>query len=186
MSTVKGLDIFFEDTTGDIAHSDFVDYYNRMSFQVRLQQRQSDRVTYAVCDTMTTAGRLAFGPTLSTLVFGANNALGTVQYHHKQEVSMEQYLSRVSGSLCRKFKGSDGRVYTWTFVSTSECEEWACTANGAEVAAYDTENQATRNPQDSNRRGSGKQLWISENFQQLAGELIITLIIMRHIRKYGL
>lgn len=96
MSTVKGLDIFLEDTTGDLGHSDFVDYYNRMSYQVRLQQRGADRASYAVCDTMTTAGRLAFGPTLATLVFGAGNALGSVQYYRKPAVDMEQYLARQS------------------------------------------------------------------------------------------
>lgn len=125
MSTVKGLDLFFEDTTGDIASADFVDYYNRLSFQVRLLQRRDDSVSFVVCDTMTAAGRLASGPTLSTLVFGADHALGTVQYQGKQAVPMDQYLARGSGALSRRFVGSDGQAYTWTFVSASEREEWA-------------------------------------------------------------
>ncbi|GJE92833.1 hypothetical protein PsYK624_089910 [Phanerochaete sordida] len=186
MSTVKGLDLFFEDTTGDVALTDFIEYYNRAAFQVRLHERRAERVTYAVCDTMSAAGRVAFGPTLATLVFGAGNALGSVQFQGKPELAMEQFLAKGASSTTRRFVGSDGQAYTWTFVSGAESEEWACTANGVEVAAYDTENQATRNPQDANRRGSGKQLWINENFQQLAGELITSLIIMRHIRKYGL
>ena len=81
-----------------------------------------------------------------------------------------------------------------------------CTnTSGHQVAAYDSENKDTRNPQNRRAGGTSKQLYIDEQHQQLAGgessslgfvitshadsrpaELLTSLIIMRHIRKHGL
>lgn len=91
-----GMPIFLEDTTGDLYNSDFVDYYSRMAFNIRCTLRSPERSVFAVTDMQASAGRNGLAVSISTLVFGANNALGTIQYGQKEHVAMDQYLVKVS------------------------------------------------------------------------------------------
>ena len=84
------LRFFLEDQRGDMTNSDFVDYYGRMSFNIRCTLSAGGHNAYAVTDTLS-GSRAA----LSTLVFGPGNALGTVQYGQSAHVPMDQYLVKV-------------------------------------------------------------------------------------------
>jgi hypothetical protein len=90
MSTFVGMPFFLEDQRGDISNSDFVDYYGRMSFNVRCTLQSGGHNAYAVTDTLSPS-RTA----LATLVFGPGNTLGTVQYGQGAHVPMDQYLVKV-------------------------------------------------------------------------------------------
>lgn len=123
MASFVGMPIFLEDATGDLTNCDFVDYYNRMAFNVRCSMRNSECVAYVVSDALASAGRGGLAVPVAYLVFGANHALRTVQYGQRPAVQMEQYLVKAArSSLSRRFPGTDGQEYTWTFQSDGDCE----------------------------------------------------------------
>ncbi|PSS38008.1 hypothetical protein PHLCEN_2v148 [Hermanssonia centrifuga] len=120
----------FEDLTGELTGSEFVDLNGRLYFRLHCTLRTPERAAYMIYDMTSTqrAGRGGVMVPVACLDFGANNALGTVSIRQGPYIEMERYLSRVArnNSLSRKFVASDGQTYTWTRKGDSQCE-WEVT-----------------------------------------------------------
>lgn len=175
-----------EDTTGNITDSNFVDLYQRMSFSVRRTMHTTERSVLMIYDASSSsrAGRGGLMLPVVCIEFGGNNALRTIKIGQGEPVDIERYLCRISrsNSLARKFVASDGQEYRWTYTGTEDAE-WTCTnSRGYAVASYIL--KAPREPKYEH--SSGCMLWIEETYPHIAGELLASLTIMRHIAKYNL
>ncbi|KAI0694260.1 hypothetical protein BC835DRAFT_1406469 [Cytidiella melzeri] len=185
MSVAYGLPFNLEDTTGNITDSNFTDFYQRMSFSVRTTMRTPDRSALMIYNaSSTSAGRGGLMVPVACLEFQGNNGLGTIKIGSGENIEMEKYLARVSrnNSLARKFTASDGQEYTWTYTGTEDAE-WTCANNrGYAVSSYSLKSEVEPKYEHS----SGCMLYIDESFPHIAGELLASLTIMRHIAKYKL
>ncbi|KAI0929799.1 hypothetical protein AcV5_006667 [Taiwanofungus camphoratus] len=185
--TTYGLPFFLVDQTGELTGSEFVDLYNRMRLSLRCTMRDAQRTAYMVHD-MTAAGSTRSGlpVPLACLDFGPNNALGTVKIGDAPYVNMAEYLAKVTpfgSSKTRKFVASDGQEYQWAFNSNNNDTQWTClNASGYHVASYSL--KPAGEPQHS--RHSGCVLTVEESYPHIVGELLASLIIMRHIAKHNL
>ncbi|RPD58662.1 hypothetical protein L227DRAFT_504878 [Lentinus tigrinus ALCF2SS1-6] len=181
-----GLPFFLEDTTGKIGGSDFVDLHNRMHLSLKQTLRDAHHTAYIIYDLSSRAagGRGGLLVPLATLDFGPNNALGTVKIGDGDHVQMGHYLSKVPGfssSKSRKFRAADGQEYRWTLQVDGE---WQCTnaKTNYHVATYSM--KPAGEPQYSS--SSGCMLTVEEAYPHLVGELLASLVIMRHIEQHNL
>ncbi|KAI0708932.1 hypothetical protein C8T65DRAFT_204179 [Cerioporus squamosus] len=181
-----GLPYFLEDTTGKITGSDFVDLHTRMHLSLKQTLRDAHHTAYIIYDlsSRSSGARGGLLVPLATLDFGPNNALGTVKIGDGDHVQMGHYLTRVagvSGSKSRKFKAADGQEYRWTLQADGE---WQCTnaKNNYHVATYSM--KPAGEPQYSS--SSGCMLTVEEAYPHLVGELLASLVIMRHIEQHNL
>ncbi|KZT71632.1 hypothetical protein DAEQUDRAFT_723694 [Daedalea quercina L-15889] len=181
--TSCGLPFFLEDQTGELTGSEFVDLYNRMRLSLRCTLRDAAHTAYMVYDT--SARPHALGAPLACLDFAANHALGTVKIGARDAVPMGEYLVKagaLGGQKSRKFRAADGQEYRWTHQRKGD-EEWSCTnASDYHVASY-----CLKSPDEPKYAGSsGCVLTVEESYSNIVGELLASLIIMRHIAKYNL
>ncbi|KAI0338266.1 hypothetical protein BDW22DRAFT_805162 [Trametopsis cervina] len=185
MSATYGMPYHLEDTTGSITDSNFTDLHQRLSFTIRTTMRTADRSALMIYDASSSsrAGRGGLMVPVACLDFGANNALGTIKIGQGDNIEMETFLARVNrNTRARKFTATDGNEYTWTYTGTEDTE-WTCTnSRGYAVASYNPKSEREPNYEHS----SGCMLYIEESYPHLAGELLATLAIMRHIAKYNL
>ncbi|PCH35969.1 hypothetical protein WOLCODRAFT_140146 [Wolfiporia cocos MD-104 SS10] len=179
--TQFGMPFFLEDQTGELTGSEFVDLYNRMRLGFRCTLRDTHRTAYMVYDL---SSRRASAAPLACLDFGANNALGTIKIGDGENISMAEYLSKASagGKKARKFTASDGQQYRWVYQSTEDTE-WMClNSSDYHVASYSLKPAGEPHYSGS----SGCMLTVEEQYPHIVGELLASLIIMRHIVKYNL
>jgi len=172
-----GMPFFLEDRTGDLGGSEYVDLYNRLRLTVRCTLRDSHRTAYMVHDASTPATPIAF------LDFGHGGALGSIKVGSGpgEGVGMQEFLVK-AGSKTRKFVASDGQEYRWTHQAGGDVE-WTCVnTKGYHVASYSL--KPADEPQYTG--SSGCMLTVEESYPHIVGELLATLIIMRHIAKYNL
>ncbi|KAJ7830653.1 hypothetical protein B0H14DRAFT_2806808 [Mycena olivaceomarginata] len=168
--TRYGIPYIFEDTTGRLTGSEFIDIHDRLRFTVR-------------CTAHDTCHTSAIPRPLVALDFGANNTLGSISVA-SVPMPMRKYLTKhaMGSSKVRRFVGSDGQIYQWAR-RTQPNQEWTCTnANNYVIASYSL--KAAGEPEYSN--SSGCILEIAEQFGSLAAEMIASLWIMRHIAAYDL
>lgn len=181
--TSCGLPFFLEDQTGELTGTEFVDLYNRMRLSLRCTLRDASHTAYMIYDLSSRPN--AFSSPLACLDFGAHNALGTVKIRNGENVSMGQYLVKAGGtgsSKSRKFRASDGQEYRWTHQTKGD-EEWSCTnASDYHVASY-----CLKSPDEPKyAASSGCVLTVEESYSNIVGELLASLIIMRHIAKHNI
>ncbi|KAI0633500.1 hypothetical protein C8Q77DRAFT_1157705 [Trametes polyzona] len=179
-----GMPYFLEDTTGRITGSEFVDLHNRMHLSLKqtlLDAHHAAYVIYDLSSRQSGASRGGLLVPLATLDFAANNALGTIKIGDGEHIQMGQYLTKSGGSKSRKFRASDGQDYRWTLQSNGE---WQCTnaRSGYHIATY-----SMKPPGEPQYPGSsGCMLTVEEAYPHLAGELLASLVIMRHIERHNL
>jgi len=177
--TTYGMPFFLEDKSGKLTGSDFVDINDRLCLALRCTARGSTRTAYVIyskTDSVTT---------LVTLDFGPNNSLGTISFGSGAQVPMSEFLveSSAPGSTkTRKFTGSDGHEYRWSWRTTTS-EEWTCTdSSNHQVASY-----SLKVPGEPEYNGSsGCVLTIEEAYPHLVTEMLASLTIMRHIVAHNL
>ncbi|KAF7378220.1 hypothetical protein MSAN_00246800 [Mycena sanguinolenta] len=181
--TRYGIPYIFEDTTGRLTGSDFIDIHDRLRFTVRCTAHDTCHTAYMIYNTSPTVFQSAIPKPVVALDFGANNALGTISFT-SNPMPMRKYLTKhaMGSSKVRRFVGSDGQVYQWAR-QTQPNQEWTCTnSNNYVIASYSLKAQGE--PEYTN--SSGCILEIAEQFGSLASELIASLWIMRHIARYDL
>ncbi|TCD63377.1 hypothetical protein EIP91_005608 [Steccherinum ochraceum] len=166
MSTSFGIHLLLNDKVPtSLTDSEFVDMYDRLRLRVHCTLRNADRTVIMIYKSTLSAP-------IACLEFGAGHALGSIKLTGKDPVHMNDFLSRVSrSSRVRRFIASDGQTYTWT--QESKDSEW----EASEIAIHAL---AHPNVQTS------AMLAVDEGYTQITGELVATLLIMRHIVKYNL
>ncbi|TBU24641.1 hypothetical protein BD311DRAFT_766116 [Dichomitus squalens] len=178
-----GLPYFLEDTTGKLTGSDFVDLHNRMHLSLKQTLRDAHHTAYVIYDLSSrSSGRGGLLVPLASLDFGPQNALGSIKIADGEHVPMGHYLMKsASLSKSRKFKAADGQEYRWTLQPDGE---WQCTnaKSNYHVATYSM--KPAGEPQYSS--SSGCMLTVEEAYPHLVGELLASLIVMRHIEQYNL
>jgi len=171
-TTVYGMPYLLEDRTGQLTGSDYIDMNDRL----RLCQHDPSNPLIA----------LAFGP---------NSSLGTITLRNGAPIAMEDYLAKLQSfpvhwtpltdghsNQTRKFLGSDGREYRWSW-RTTKGHEWTCTnQNDYVVASYSLKVAGEPDYLGS----SGCMLTIDEAYPHLAAEFLASLTIMRHMTAHGL
>ncbi|KAH9940379.1 uncharacterized protein BXZ73DRAFT_88639 [Epithele typhae] len=180
-----GLPFFLEDTTGKLTGTDFVDLHNRMHLSIKQTLRDAHRSAYIIYDLSARPGaRSGLLVPLITLDFTAQNGLGSVKIAAGEHVPMDKYLVRSAGTngnaRSRTFKAADGQEYRWTLQADGD---WQCTnaRTNYHIATYSM--KPSGEPQYPS--SSGCMLTVEEAFPHLVGELLASLIIMRHIEKYS-
>ncbi|KIK68850.1 hypothetical protein GYMLUDRAFT_34843 [Collybiopsis luxurians FD-317 M1] len=183
------LPYVFEDRTGQFDSSDFDDIYDRLFYRVA---RDPQRTATMVYDMGRRASRhrdsLPFHRRpIAILNFMPDESLGNICYPRNSNASipMNHYLRRTSifgGSLSRKFIGSDGKEYRWSYRSVHG-QEWTCSSipENFIVAHYDLKPADVRVYDVS-----GNTLTVLEQFIHLSVEILTSLTIMRHIAKHNL
>lgn len=98
MTTTYAMPYIFEDLTGELTGSEFVDLNGRLYFRLHCTLKTPERTAYMIYDMTSTqrAGRGGVMVPVACLDFGANNALGTVSIRQGPYIEMERYLSRVA------------------------------------------------------------------------------------------
>ncbi|KAF8179575.1 hypothetical protein K438DRAFT_1725829 [Mycena galopus ATCC 62051] len=181
--TRYGIPYIFEDTTGRLTGSEFIDIHDRLRFTVRCTAHDTAHTAYMVYNTSPTVFQSAIPKPVAALNFGPNNALGTISFA-SVPMPMRKYLVKqaLRSSKVRRFVGSDGQIYEWAR-QTQPNQEWTCTnANNYVIASYSLKAQGE--PEYSN--SSGCILEVAEQFGNLAAEMIASLWIMRYIAAYDL
>ncbi|KAG1762884.1 hypothetical protein EDD22DRAFT_822936 [Suillus occidentalis] len=176
--TSYGMPYLLEDKTGKLTGSQFVDINDRLRLTLRCTARGSTHSTYIIYNT--TVGT----DSVATLNFGSNNSLGTIAFGSGPQVPMGSFLepSPNGSAKSRKFIGSDGQQYRWSW-RTTEDEEWTCTnASNHHVAAYSLKVPG----EPEYPHSSGCVLIVEEAYPHLAAEMLASLIIMRHIAAHNL
>jgi len=187
----------FEDQTGDVDNTEYADLWDRMTLGVSsfpgpsTPQAPPGSKTLRILELSGRSMRHGFSTAYpnseaaAVLEFGAGGALGAVRFAWegaKQPMSQWLHKTRVSkfgkSPICRRFKCSDGQMYTWTFVGKIDCE-WHCTTeNDYNVARY-----TLKVPHEPAYRSSGRVLTIEEAYAPFAVELLAALTIMRHLQR---
>ncbi|KXN92570.1 hypothetical protein AN958_06538 [Leucoagaricus sp. SymC.cos] len=187
----RPLPYSFEDRTGSNTHSDFDDIYDRMFFHIT---RQPGRSTTYIYEMPIRASRHRSSLPLNRepsvlLEFLPDESLGNITFvgkspYHTMTMPMSRYLRKPSlfgSSLMRKFVGSDGREYKWSYHGVGG-QQWSCTTNeNYLVAHYDL-----KPPNVRAFDVTGNTLTIYEPFAHLALELMASFIIMRHLAEHNL
>ncbi|KAF8989822.1 hypothetical protein BDQ17DRAFT_1372706 [Cyathus striatus] len=185
----RQLPFIFEDRTGHNTGSDFDDMYDRMFYHI---SRQPGHTTTKIYEMPIRASRHRSTLPLDRdpivyLEFLPDESLGNVSFMkppNQATIPMSRYLRKTSlfgSSLSRKFMGSDGREYKWSY-RTVAGQEWTCTtAENYIVAHYDL-----KQPGVPAYNVSGNNLTIYEPFAHLSAEILASFIIMRHIAQYRL
>ncbi|KAI0779587.1 hypothetical protein C8Q74DRAFT_1198512 [Fomes fomentarius] len=182
--TTFGMPYFLEDSTGQITGSDFVDLHNRMHLSLKPTLKDAHHAAYIIYDLSSRAsgGRGGLLVPLATLDFGPHHSLGSIKIGDSEFIPMGHYLMKSpGGSKSRKFKAADGQEYRWTLQADGE---WQCTnaKNNYHVATYSM--KPAGEPQYPS--SSGCMLTVEEAYPHLVGELLASLIVMRHIEKHDL
>ncbi|KAG1869766.1 hypothetical protein C8R48DRAFT_597385 [Suillus tomentosus] len=176
--TSYGMPYLLEDKTGKLTGSHFVDINDRLRLTLRCTTREAAHTTYIIYNT--TAGT----DPVVTLNFGSNNSLGTITFGSGPQVPMNSFLepSPNENAKSRKFIGSDGQQYRWSW-RTTQSEEWTCTnTSNQQVASYSLKVPGEPEYDHS----SGCVLTIEEAYPHLAVEMLASLTIMRHIVTHNL
>ncbi|KAF9442908.1 hypothetical protein P691DRAFT_738486 [Macrolepiota fuliginosa MF-IS2] len=187
----RPLPYALEDRTGSNTHSDFDDMYDRMFFHIA--RRPGHAATY-IYEMPIRASRHRSSLPLNrepsaVLEFLPDESLGNVTFVGKGSlpattIPMSRYLRKTSlfgTSLARKFVGSDGREYKWSYQAVGD-QQWSCTTNDNYfVAHYDLKPSDVRTYDVS-----GNTLTIYEPFAHLALEIMVSFIIMRHLAEHHL
>ncbi|KAI0784697.1 hypothetical protein C8Q75DRAFT_378795 [Abortiporus biennis] len=177
-----GMPFFLEDKSGDITGSDYADHYSRLSFSLRCTRRDPDHMVFMIYDLLSNSSSSRHHLTVPVACFdlGHNHSLGTVKIGDGCPVEINQYLVKVNRKM-RRFLASDKQEYRWTH--QPECDPvWQCTnSSGYDVASY-----SLKLPGENYTNSSGCVLTIDEQYSHIAGELLLTLTLMRHIAKYNL
>ncbi|GBE78870.1 hypothetical protein BKA93DRAFT_830378 [Sparassis latifolia] len=184
----KTLPFFLEDRTGVFTGSDFDDIYDRLFLRA---SRSSEKTAQSADETIMiynmgrrSSSQRDYRPTQRepaiVLEFGPQGALWRISFTGSSiSMPMGQYLKKTSmfgGSLSRKFRGSDGEEYKWTYKSVQD-QEWTCVdSRNYLVAHYDL-----KPPEKPAYRTSGNILTIYEAYADLSVEILASLTIMRHI-----
>jgi len=176
MSTVYGMPYLLEDKTGKLTGSDFVDMNDRLRFRLRCTAQAPTHTAYMIHNANDPSNPLI------ALAFGPNNSLGTITVRSGVPIPMDQYLAKLGSSTTRKFIGSDGQEYRWSWRSTRG-HEWTCTNRSQYLVA----SYALKVAGEPDYLGSsGCMLTIDEAYPHLAAEILASLTIMRHIAAHGL
>ncbi|GJJ16243.1 hypothetical protein Clacol_010539 [Clathrus columnatus] len=189
--TTYGIPLFFEDKTGKITGSDFVDIYDRSPMLRVAQVVQSDRILRYIYDVGSTSIASSRGYSSSepevTLEFGTDYSLGSIYFGRSssRSIPMERYLRRLSpsgSSLVRVFRASDGSDYIWGYRVDMD-HEWTCTNMSTLklIGHYDLKPAG-----EPPYRSSGNVLTVYEEYQHLSIDLLASLLIMRHIAEHRL
>ncbi|GJJ08003.1 hypothetical protein Clacol_002210 [Clathrus columnatus] len=142
--TTYGIPLFFEDKTGKITGSDFVDIYDRSPMLRVAQVVQSDRILRYIYDVGSTSIASSRGYSSSepevTLEFGTDYSLGSIYFGRSssRSIPMERYLRRLSpsgSSLVRVFRASDGSDYIWGYRVDMD-HEWTVSGNLIHLISY--------------------------------------------------
>ncbi|TFK31856.1 hypothetical protein BDQ12DRAFT_659952 [Crucibulum laeve] len=185
----RALPFILEDRTGSNSNSDFDDMYDRMFYHIA---RSPGRTTTLIYEMPIRSSRHRRNLPLDRepivhLEFLPDESLGNISFMkapYQTTIPMSRYLRKTTifgSSLSRKFVGSDGREYRWSYRSVAG-QEWSCTTvENYLVAHYDLKPSNVRMYDVS-----GNNLTIYEPFAHLAVEIISTLIIMRHIAQHNL
>ncbi|KAF9241855.1 hypothetical protein BU15DRAFT_44492 [Melanogaster broomeanus] len=182
MATTFGMPYLLEDKTGLLTGSDFVDINDRLRLRLRCTAEAPTHTAYMIYN-MTHAND-ACNP-LIALAFGADNSLGTITIGSGVSTAMKQYLVKVSAlgsSKTRKFLGSDGQEYRWSWRSTKG-HEWTCTNQSQYLVAYYSLKLAS---EPDYLGSSGCMLTVDEAYPHLVAEMLASLTIMRHIAAHDL
>ena len=134
---------FFEDKTGSITGTEFIDLNDRMKLLYRRRQSSAsaNHEVYEIYDT--SCGRFDwFDKPKITLTFGRDHSLGTVGFGAGGEtaeytIRMETYLRVVNaaaGSRVRGFFASDGNEYRWGWRLADN--EWTVCSPDAETQMW--------------------------------------------------
>ncbi|KIJ68078.1 hypothetical protein HYDPIDRAFT_173756 [Hydnomerulius pinastri MD-312] len=180
--TTYGMPYLLEDKTGRLTGSEFVDINDRLRLRLRCTAQAPTHTAYMIQNV--THGSDAVNP-LIALAFGPDNSLGTITIGSGVPMGMKQYLAKLSplGSTnTRKFLGSDGQEYRWSWRSTKG-HEWTCTNQSQYLVAFYTLKLAGEPDYSSS---SGCMLTIDEAYPHLADEMLASLTIMRHIVAHNL
>ncbi|THU90300.1 hypothetical protein K435DRAFT_760451 [Dendrothele bispora CBS 962.96] len=188
----RPLPYVFEDRTGQLLGSDFDDMYDRLFF--RVSRPVPNKPVTMIYDMGRRATRhrdsLPFKrDPIAILEFGQGESLGNITYCTQKgstnvSIPMNRYLRKTSlfgGSLSRKFTGSDGREYRWSYRTTPGQEWTLTTGDNYLVAHFDL-----KPPDVWVMDVSGNTLTVYETFIHLSVEILATLTIMRHIAQYNL
>ncbi|KIJ18552.1 hypothetical protein PAXINDRAFT_128751 [Paxillus involutus ATCC 200175] len=182
MTTNYGMPFFLEDKTGRLTGSDFVDINDRLRLRLRCTAQEPTHTAYMVHDV--THGNNASNP-LIALAYGPDNSLGTITIGPGGPKAMKQYLVKLTplgSSKTRKFLGSDGQEYRWSWRSTKG-HEWTCTNQSQYLVAFYSLKVAG---EPDYLGSSGCMLTIDEAYPHLAAEMLASLSIMRHIAAHNL
>ncbi|KAG1751433.1 uncharacterized protein EDB91DRAFT_1243698 [Suillus paluster] len=178
--TSYGMPYLLEDKTGKLTGSQFVDINDRLRLTLRCTARESTHATYIIYS----ASGSDSGKPLVALDFGPNNSLGAIAFGSGPQIPMNSFLesSPIGSAKSRKFTGSDGQQYRWSW-RTTQNEEWTCTnASNHHVASYSLKVPGEPEYDHS----SGCVLTIEEAYPHLAAEMLASLMIMRHIVAHNL
>ncbi|KAH8824330.1 hypothetical protein DL96DRAFT_1712612 [Flagelloscypha sp. PMI_526] len=185
----RSVPFVFEDRTAVNADTDLDDLYDRLFFKVARMTAPSPTTT-TIYEMRHRASRhrdrIEFSglPTVN-LQFAPDENLGVVTFLRTNvSFEMARYLRKTSmwgSSLSRKFTGSDGHEYKWSW-RTVQGHEWTCTSQDNRLVAH----YNLKTPQERAYDRSGNSLTIYENYQHLIIELLASFTIMRHIALYSL
>jgi len=181
-TTVYGMPYLLEDRTGQLTGSDYIDMNDRLRLCLRCTAQAPSHTAYMIHNA--THQHDPSNP-LIALAFGPNSSLGTITLRNGAPIAMEDYLAKLSptsSNQTRKFLGSDGREYRWSW-RTTKGHEWTCTnQNDYVVASYSLKVAGEPDYLGS----SGCMLTIDEAYPHLAAEFLASLTIMRHMTAHGL
>ncbi|TFK44036.1 hypothetical protein BDQ12DRAFT_640450 [Crucibulum laeve] len=179
-----GMPYFLEDKTGKLTGSEFDDMHDRMHFVYRCTARDSTRTAYMIYNT-TRGTEASFTKPIAALDFGPGNSLGSICFDPQVNIPMKKYLTKTStlgSSKDRKFVASDGQEYRWRW-RYKEDQEWTCTNGRDYLIAYYNLKPAGE-PEYEN--SAGCMLTVEEPYGNLAGDMLASLMIMRHIAAYNI
>ncbi|TRM65568.1 hypothetical protein BD626DRAFT_398924 [Schizophyllum amplum] len=173
--TKFGFSFFLEDKTGRLTGSEFVDVYDRMRFVLRRTVHEPSHSAYIIYNAATSKP-------VAALDYGPHNALGSISFSSTNTMPMKKYLTKATGHQSRKFVASDGQEYIWSYRQQAD-QEWTCTNTSGYLIAY----YSLKTPGEPDYPGSsGCTLTIEEPFGHLAAEMLVSLLIMRHIAAHNL
>ncbi|KAH7923155.1 hypothetical protein BV22DRAFT_1048391 [Leucogyrophana mollusca] len=183
--TTYGMPYFLEDKTGKLTESDFVDINDRLCLRLRCTAREPTHTAYMIYNVTCASDLLK---PLVALDFGPDDTLGTIAFGSGSQMAMKQYLTKLSplgrlpSSKTRKFIGSDGQEYRWSWRSTKG-QEWTCTNSSQYLVAFYTLKLSSEPEYNGS---SGCMLTIDEAYPHLVAEMLASLTIMRHIAAHNL
>ncbi|KAF8182549.1 hypothetical protein BJ912DRAFT_1123799 [Pholiota molesta] len=119
------LPYFFDDATGRLSGSTFVEFHERMRINYIKRVDNESQSEYDIYKHSNEAEDQD-GPA-ATLYFGPNHTLGTIQYRNQEPKNMDH-------SKLRRFIASDGNEYRWGWRKV-EGDLWTCTNGNGEIIA---------------------------------------------------
>ncbi|KIO32935.1 hypothetical protein M407DRAFT_18096 [Tulasnella calospora MUT 4182] len=185
-----GLPFVFQDSTGSLTNTTLVDIYGRLTIRVDESLSRPGRSVTMI--RVVDARDENNAPLVPNAVLDfdktGSNGLGVVGFPPKQNMPMESYLKKMSGSnsgglLCRRFLASDGQEYKWTLISGGPGSrvQWTCATSQTNylVASYEECDGAMT----SGRAGAedSRLFTVVDTWVYLVVELLTSLTIARQI-----